>query len=244
MKQPVAYGDEVAPDDLWETAAQELGPEKSLARISANAKFTVATVAVVSTALTALGLVSAQALVGAARTPRTLAVLSVGAAVLAILAALLYLALRVRQVNVENLAEVQRWYEREFRRTWPVMAASWLLILAVALGGAAGLLTALDAGGESAPQLTLQVAGTEGQRMVTASATVAGLRARSVVALRATAESAGTAPVLLFETRTTVDKTGQVTIAPNAAKVAAAANARYRVVLLVDGEERTSVAVP
>jgi hypothetical protein len=50
--------------------------------------------------------------------------------------------------------------------------------------------------------------------------------------------------VLLFETRTTVGRTGQVTIAPNAAKVAASPNARYRVVLLVDGEERTSVAVP
>jgi hypothetical protein len=243
MKQPVAYGDEIAPDDLWGTAARELGPEKSLARISANAKFAVATVAIVGTALTALGLVNAQALVGA-RTPRTLALLSVGAAVLAVLAALLYLALRVRQVNVENLVEVQRWYEREFRRTWPAMAASWLLILSVALGGAAGLITALDTAETGAPQVTLQVAGTGRERTVTASATVTGLRTRSVVALRATAESAGKAPVLLFETRTTVGRTGQVTIAPNAAKVAASPDARYRVVLLVDGEERTSVAVP
>ena len=108
----VGYGEDATEDDLWESTAKELTPDKSLARIAANAKFTVATVTVVGAVLTALGLVTVQT-VNMDRTSRILADLSVSAGLLAVLLALLYLALRVREVNAQNLVQVEDWYRSE-----------------------------------------------------------------------------------------------------------------------------------
>ena len=88
----VAYGEDADREDPWDIAAQELTPGKSLARIVANARFTVATVTVVGAVLTALGLITVQAVV-ADHIARVFAVFSIGATLLAVLLALLYLAL-------------------------------------------------------------------------------------------------------------------------------------------------------
>jgi signal transduction histidine kinase len=199
-------------------------------------------VTAVGTGLTALGLVTTQAL-SADAAARAAALLSVGAALVAIMLALVYLTLRVRKVNSQDLVQVESWYGNEFRRTWLAMAASWLLVVAVGLGGAAGLRAAVAGGrGSQRPQLTLEVAGTGRERTVTASATIANLRAGAVVSLRLTGMRANAAPVPLLESRTTVSETGTATLSPEATKVASYAH--YRAALLVDGRERSSLTIP
>jgi hypothetical protein len=237
----IAYGEDADQEDPWETAAKELWPDKSLARIAANARFTVATVTVVGTVLTALGLITIQAVV-ADRMARVLAVVSIGAALLAVLLALLYLALRVRKVNPQNLARVESWYQSELRRTWLAGAASWLLIIAVVLAGSAGLRAALASPDQGPPQLALQIAGTDREQAVTASATLSSLRAGAVVVLRLTGEATGAMPVLLMETKTLVSDAGTATISPGTINVTS--YARYLLVLLVDNRERASLTVP
>jgi heme/copper-type cytochrome/quinol oxidase subunit 2 len=238
----VAYGEDADQEDLWQSAAKELWPDKSLPRVAANAKFTVATVTVVGTGITALGVITVQAVI-ADRIARVLAFLSIGTALLAVLLALLYLALRVRKVNPENLVEVQSWYQKELRRTWLAVAASWLLIIAVVLASSAGLRTALTSNDQRPPQLALQIVGTGRERTVTASATLSNLRAGAVVVLRLDGEATGAKPVvLLMETKTTVSDTGTATISPSTITVTS--YARYLLTLLVDNRERASLAIP
>lgn len=237
----VAYGEDADREDPWDIAAQELTPGKSLARIVANARFTVATVTVVGAVLTALGLITVQAVV-ADHIARVFAVFSIGATLLAVLLALLYLALRVRKVNPENLVQVESWYRRELRRTWLAVAASWLLIVAVVLAGCAGLRTALTSQDQRPPQLALQIAGTGGEHIVTTSATLSNLQGGTVVVLLLTGEATGGKPVLLMETKTMVSDVGTATVSPSTAEVTF--YAKYVLVLLVDGHQRASLTVP
>lgn len=237
----VGYGEDATEDDLWESTAKELTPDKSLARIAANAKFTVATVTVVGAALTALGLVTVQT-VNMDRTSRILAELSVSAGLLAVLLALLYLALRVREVNAQNLVQVEDWYRSELRRAWVAVAAGRVLIVAVALAGIAGLYSTLASHAELPPQLALQVAGTGCKRNVTASATLMNMRVGAVVILRLTGEPTGSKPVLLVESKITVNNTGTAMVSSGATKVIS--YPKYLLVVLIDGRQLASMTVP
>lgn len=237
----IAYGEEANQEDPWEAAAKELWPDKSLARVAANARFTVATVTVVGAGLTALGLVTVQAVV-ADGPARVLAQLSICAALLAVLLALLYLALRVRKVNPENLAKVESWYGRELRRSWLAVVASWLLIIALILAGSAGLRIALTSHNQPPPELVLQITGTGGERTVTVSAVQPSLPSGTVVVLRLTGQDGGAKRVLLMEAKTTASDAGTATVSPSTANFTF--YAEYRLVLLVAGRERAALQVP
>jgi len=239
--EDVGYGEDATGDDPWEGAAKELTPDKSLARIAANAKFTVATVTVVGAALTALGLVTVQT-VNMDHTSRALAELSVSAGLLAVLLALLYLALRVREVNTQNLVQVEDWYRSEFRRAWVAVAAGWVLIVAVLLAGIAGLHSTLVSRAELPPQLALQVESIGCKRNVTASATLMNMRVGALVILRLTGEPTGGKPVLLVESKMTVNNTGTAMVSPGTTKVIS--YPKYLLVVLVDGRRLASMTVP
>jgi hypothetical protein len=240
-EQDVGYGEDAAEDDFWDNAAKELAPDKSLARIAANAKFTVATVTLVGTALTSLGIVTVQT-VNIDSISRAFAIFSVSAGLLAVLLALFYLALRIRDVNPQNLVEVEKWYRSELRRTWIVIIASWMLIIAVILAGIAGLKSAFASRNEHPPQLALQVAGTGYERSVIASANLVNMRIGAVVVLRLTGEAAGRKPVLLVESSSTVNDGG--TAMMNSGTVTVLYYPRYQLIILFDGRRFASMSVP
>jgi hypothetical protein len=240
-EQNVGYGEDATEDDPWENAAKELSPDNSLARIAANARFTVATVTAVGTALTALGIVTVQT-VNTDRISRVFAISSACAGLLAVLLALLYLALRIRLVNPQDLVQVEEWYRSELRRTWLAVAASWLLIVAVALAGIAGLHSAFASRGERTPQLALRVAGTRPERKVIASAKLVHMRVGGVVVLRLSGETIGSKPVLLVESRMTVNDSGTAMLSTGATTVIA--YPKYLLVVFLDGRRLGSMTAP
>jgi hypothetical protein len=155
---------------------------------------------------------------------------------------LVYLGLRVRKANPQDYAQVESWYRTEFRRSWLAVAASWLLILAIVLGGLAGVTTALVSREQRAPQLSLTIAGVGSERTIAASATLPTAPNGAVVALRVTGEPANAAPVVLLDARTMVNQTGSTVLSPSSTK--ANVYPRYRLELRVDGRERGSLTVP
>lgn len=241
MSETVAYGDETQPNDIWDVAAVQLTPDKSLERVGTNARSTVTTVAVVGTLLGALGLASAQS---ALLDPisRLLAGLAVVAAGLAVLTALSYLALRLEKLYVGDLNAVENWYRRQFRRAYLAVVASWLLVVAVALATAAGLATLLTGESGADPRVGLRVSGASTVRSVAADGRIGRLEPDATVALRVTGESAGKAPVVLLESRAQADEAGKV-IASGEVQDAPVFD-RYRAILVLDGRVRAEVTVP
>lgn len=127
------------PSDLmWEKAAAEVTPEKTLARVTENARFVVSTVGVVGVLLGGLGFLAASAvqqnwllLAGAFAT-------SVLAAI-AVTIALFTLIARNKQVAVGNLDEVEAWYLGEIDRRRGSAAASMFLFLAAVVAAGVAL---------------------------------------------------------------------------------------------------------
>ena len=234
-----AVGVPVAPDDPWVAAKDELTVARSLTRIGTNARFTVSTVTVVGTALTALGLVTTDLLLGRP-IARRLAVAATILAALAVVCALLYLALRLEKLNVENYVEVKAWYRRQFQRAWLVVAASWLLVGAVALASAAGVTSLVTADDPHDPVLTLLVQGAGNERAITAQAVVKRLRQGELVTMRVTSASRA-APTLLMGTATP-DSSGTATLDASIDKAPVLPG--YRLSVAVGGVERDSVTVP
>jgi hypothetical protein len=121
----------------WQEAAAELAPAKSLDRMMANGRFVISTVTTVGVLLTGFGIVGVERLAGEPA-PRLLAALSVPLAVVAVILALYSLLARSRDVNLDNLTEVQTFYTERLRRAPFVTAAGWALIGAIFLAGSAG----------------------------------------------------------------------------------------------------------
>jgi hypothetical protein len=238
MTDDVGYGVEADPDDPWITAAKELTPDKSLARIATNAKFTVATVSVVGTALTALGLVSADRLIRDHAT-RIFALLAVGAALVAVILALAYLVPRMGRVNIEDLEGVEVWYSRQFRWAWLASAAAWLLIVAIVIAGIAAVVNVLNSDGDP-PELMLQVSGTGKQRTVKAHLAVDNTDPGTLIELLLAAEGSQGGPLL--EAKTTVGRNRTAVMDATVEKVPVMP--AYRLTASVDGRERASVIVP
>jgi hypothetical protein len=144
-----------AADRRWQALADELAPTKSLQRIDAANTRVVATVSAVATVLTGLGLLAA----GAANLPGAGRWLAVGAVMLAVAA--LLVALRgqtvtvTRNLNLNNLVEVEQWYRKRFERRAP--SARTATILLTAAIGCAGLAAAVSllVGGDEAPTLAV-----------------------------------------------------------------------------------------
>jgi hypothetical protein len=215
----------------------ELYPVPSLARISTNAKFTVSTVSIVATALTAFGLVTAASL-SAYRPVQLLASAAAGMALLALLCALSYLALRLEKRNYEDNQNVRKWYAKQFRRAGLVVAASWLLILAVLLAAAAGTVAAVNASKADAPVLGLAVTGAGHERTVTATVSIDHLQPGDIVTLRVTS---GTGQVIIIG-ETNADSTGSAKL--DTALHDAPGSAGYSLEVLVAGRVRGMLQVP
>jgi hypothetical protein len=237
QQQDEQAGTAVSPDDPMPAMRSELSNVPSLKRIGDNAKFTVSTVSVVATALTAFGLVTAAQL-SAYPVVQVLAAAAAGAAGLSLLCALGYLALRLEKRNWQNNQLVTKWYQHQFRRAGLVVAASWLLIAAVVLAGSAGTVAAVDTSTADAPVLGLEVAGTGGQRTVTASVSVDHLARGEVVKLLVVS---GNGQIVIVG-ETNADATGSAELTAAAQDVPG--NTGYRLEVLVDGHERGVLRVP
>jgi hypothetical protein len=232
-----AVGRPVEPDDPWVAARKEMYPAASLARVAANARYTVATVSLIGAALTALGLVTVAS-VRASATARVLAAGAVGLALLAVVSALGYLAVRLEKRNYENYVQVRQWYVRQFKRARLVAAASWLLIAAVLLAGAAGLVAAATTDHHNPPVLSLVVHGAADKRSVTAQASVTGLEPGNVVTMRVTGDT-GQA----FVTgRAVADPAGHAALESTFEDTSSAV--RYRLTLTVNDGEGGSIEAP
>lgn len=139
----------------WQALADELAPAKSLARIDTAAGRVLGNVTVVGTLLTGLGLLAAG-LPGTSDAARGLALAAVVAAVLAVACALAAQILTIRRgLNTSNLAEVQEWYQGQFRRrAYPTRAATVLLLAAILLAGGSAVVALEERDGA---RLTLSI---------------------------------------------------------------------------------------
>ncbi len=219
-----AYGQPVPEDDEWALAKRELYPAASLARIGATAKFTVGTVSVVGTGFSALGLVAASELHHGAAA--TLAYASAAVAFASVVCALSYLGLRLSRVNSQNLDEVRRWYDAQFRRAWLVLLSSWLLVVAVLLAGAAAAVAVLR---PPASEPVLSVTRTYGSgATISAKVTVPDLAPGDVMTMTVTGP--GGAVVLRGTTSPDVEGTAELE-----SSAAIGRGGAYRVVVVVNG---------
>lgn len=129
-------------DRAWETLIQEIMPAKSLERIDTVTTRVVTNVTVIGTVLTGLGLI-ATGLPAAGTLVRCLAATAVVTAILAVGCVLTAQILVIRtHLNTANLIEVKTWYRRQLlARAYPTRAATFLLVIALLLAGAATVTT-------------------------------------------------------------------------------------------------------
>jgi signal transduction histidine kinase len=235
------YGEPLGPaDETWRAAKAELSPDKSLARVGANARASVTAVTLVGTLIAGLGLLSPAAL-PATGPVRVVALAAVATAALAVLLGLLYLALRLERVNLEILEEVQLWYEHQFHRAGLAAAASWLLVLAVLLAAATAALVVLHVTPPQ-PAMSLRVAGTGDKRTVEAEVTASDVDPGADVLVRVTALAGACPQVVLLESRNRADQTGKLAVRTSFSPLPC--NATFRLDVQGAGIQPSSVTVP
>lgn len=189
--------------------SDQLTPTQTLSGAAERARFTVTTVSIVGSAVTAFGVLSGDRVSAAGPLGHILVTGSVVFALLAVVAALSYLTLRPRPVRRRDLADVERWRDRELRRIRTVTWSGRLLAAAVLLGGSAAALALL---GHSA-QATSAVEMTDGgKRAAAVSASVAGARPGSTITVRATAETPGQPDRIVVASTLTVDRSGSTSM--------------------------------
>jgi hypothetical protein len=139
-----AQADPVRPvsdaDRTWATLARELTPAQSLQRMDTATDRVVRTVTIIGTLLGGFGVFGAAkpTVSGAARWITAGAVVCAAAAVACALAAQILTI--SKHVNPENLAQVRAWYKRRIEtRGYPTRAATFLLLVAAVLAGAAAV---------------------------------------------------------------------------------------------------------
>jgi hypothetical protein len=212
---------------LWRNAASTLTPDKSLARVDDKAKQVVGSVTLVGSLLTGLGLIAPAGL-PLPPVARVFAIASVCVAVVAVVLGLSSVLLRFTPaLSSGDLVEVERWFRRQFRRAYLVVAAGVLLLLAVVLAAAAAVVT-LVATSSPDPLIVLQVGRTGADLQVSVRADIDGLssggvmrvevigmgtRGRTVVA-RGVARSSGSGSTSITVTALKVAgyKTGEVLV--------------------------------
>jgi hypothetical protein len=187
--------------------ADELTPDRMLARIGERARFTVSAVSVVGSVVAGLGLLSVEraALPGPGR-PLVLA--SVALAAIALLLSLSYLVVRPRYVRLGNLEEVDGWLTAEKRRIGLVVWSSRLLLAAVVFAIAAAVTVVMSS--SSVSTVSVQLTGT-GKQEATVQATVSGASPgeRFTVRLLSAPDAAGPA---LMVGQLTADGSGKATL--------------------------------
>lgn len=126
-----------AAERRWLRAAEELAPQKSLARASSNGRFLVGLVVLVSSLITGFGTIALNS-VTLRSTSRAVVVLVVLLVTSSVSLALSSLVLRTGHVAIGDLVDVERWYASEFRRMRRIAWAGWLLVAAIVLSGLLG----------------------------------------------------------------------------------------------------------
>jgi hypothetical protein len=133
-------------DRVWATLGRELTPAQSLERMDTATDRVVRTVTIIGTLLGGFGVFGAAqpSVAGPARW------LTIGAVVCAVLAVGCALAAQIltisKHVNPENLAQVRAWYKRRVEtRGYPTRAATFLLLVAAVLAGAAAVVALVTA---------------------------------------------------------------------------------------------------
>ncbi|NUK01525.1 hypothetical protein [Streptomyces lunaelactis] len=232
--------DVVSPETLrWQRAAEALEPEHTLGRIAANAKFVLTSITLLGAALSAAGLVSITRLM---HRPELLwlavcaFVLSLGAVLLSLLA----LVLRSREVNLEDLEDVEAWYKEEFGHAVWVTVAGWLLCGGILAAGVAAVVAAVLA--TPSYQVALQSSGSGGKHSLTASAAATDAGRGSVLIVSVTGTDASGAETVLIRSSSTADTDG-------AAKIKASVDtdrtyASYKIVLTDDDKQKATLTVP
>lgn len=212
-EKDIAFGDQLtSEDERLRAAADALTLDKSLTRINANARATVSTVAIVGTALTALGLVSAGSLL-TGNVTRWLATAAAILALLAVIASVTFLALRLERLNIEDLTEVERWYGRQFRRSYLAVAGSWLLLAAVLCGGAAAGTALWAKSGSKDVAVNLQLIGSGADRSLKFDGVVSGLDDGAVLDTTVVALAGNRCPKsVLLSTRSKAGRTGEINL--------------------------------
>jgi hypothetical protein len=223
----------VPDDDEWALAKQELYPAASLARIGVNAKFTVGMVSLVGTGFSALGLATASELGNGPAA--NLAYAAAAVAFCSVVCALSYLGLRLSRANPQNLDEVKRWYNTQFRRAWLALLASWLLVLAVLLAGAAAGV-AVVAPQPSEPVLALTRT-TGSDATLSAKVTVTDLAAADVVHITVT----GPGKMVVLRGSASPDAQGTAILESTAA---IRDEGTYRMVVEVNGDVKKALDLP
>lgn len=143
LTEPTSNGPLSSAQKRWQQAADDLSPEKSLARAAANGRFLVGLVVVISSLLTGFGSIALSGLdLGRASRWAVAGVLLLVTAALGL--ALSSLVLRSRAVAIGDLQDVERWYLREFRRMRRVAWAGWLLVAALVVSGVLGAVLVLN----------------------------------------------------------------------------------------------------
>jgi hypothetical protein len=193
---------------LWQDAASELTPAKSLARINDNAKFLAGSVTIVGTLFTGFGLLTIDRL-RADGLPFGVALVAGCVAVLAVLVALASLVLRMKTLRISNLREVEDWYKGQLKRGAILAIAGWALTFSIALSaGASGFVLLTDQA--MAPTLSLQLSRTGNDTRVSGRVTVLGLAPRTMVTTEIIGVGAGPLDVILVQNESLADTTGKV----------------------------------
>ncbi len=133
-------------DRVWATLGSQLTPAQSLERVDTATDRVVRTVTIIGTLLGGFGVFGATkpSVSGPARW------LTIGAVACAVLAVGCALAAQIltisKHVDPENLAQVRAWYKRRIEtRGYPTRAATFLLMLAAVLAGAAAIVALVTA---------------------------------------------------------------------------------------------------
>jgi hypothetical protein len=239
----VAYGSELNSEDVrLRTAVDALSREKSLTRVNANARATVSTVAFVGTALTALGLVSASSLLTNSVT-RWLAIAAAALALLAVVASITFLAVRLEWLNIDDLTQVDRWYNREFRRSYLAVVGSRLLLAAVICGGVAAGSALWAQTHNQSVAVTMQVLGSGDDRSLTVGGSISGVEDGTIISTTVVALAANGCPEsVLVSAKSRVGRTGVVSL--NSTVKVAKCSSSFRFDVAQNGAHLESLTFP
>lgn len=196
-----------------------------MARIDDKAKQMVGAVAVVGTVLAGAGLVATGQLRAGSAAYR-LAAVSAGLAFCSVFLALFATVLRFEaSVAHRDLVAVRAWYDRQFRRAKLVVAAGVILLVAVALAGAAAVVQLVSPGVVD-PTLQLTAAAAGPETIVSAVVGASDLRPGSVVTaeLATTGGAGGSTVIVIARAGAVADGDGRASVkvqarAPGAAGV-------------------------
>ncbi len=159
----------------WVKAAEELAPEKSLARVNVNARNTIGATSLVATLMTAIG-VSAR--LPGSYSASVIWVLAIGYmfVLLALPLAFVPLVIRRSDLNLDNLLEVEEWYRREFRLLDFAKLAGVFLACGVITIGAGVALSLVDRPGATSTLALDRAPATHGDVRIGVSVGVEGLK--------------------------------------------------------------------